>query len=68
MLDSSPTVFITGQVATSVIGSDAFQEIDITGITLPITKHNYLVTDVEDLAATVRKHSTLPEADGRARC
>ncbi len=55
MLDSSPTVFITGQVATSVIGSDAFQEIDITGITLPITKHNYLVTDVEDLAATVRE-------------
>jgi acetolactate synthase-1/2/3 large subunit len=55
MLDSSPTVFITGQVATSVIGSDAFQEIDITGITLPITKHNYLVTDVEELAATVRE-------------
>ena len=48
MLDSSPIVFITGQVATSVIGSDAFQEIDITGITLPITKHNYLVTDAEE--------------------
>ncbi len=55
MLDSSPTVFITGQVPTSVVGSDAFQEIDITGITLPITKHNYLVTDVEELAYTIKE-------------
>ncbi len=55
MLDSSPIVCITGQVATSAIGSDAFQEIDITGITLPITKHNYLVTDVADLAYTIRE-------------
>ncbi|MFZ0430844.1 MAG: biosynthetic-type acetolactate synthase large subunit [Acidobacteriota bacterium] len=55
MLDSSPIVCITGQVATGVIGSDAFQEIDITGITLPITKHNYLITDVEEVAATVRE-------------
>jgi acetolactate synthase-1/2/3 large subunit len=55
MLDSVPTVFITGQVASSVLGSDAFQEIDITGITLPITKHNALVTDVKDLARTVRE-------------
>ncbi len=55
MLDSSPTVFITGQVATTVIGSDAFQEVDITGITLPITKHNYLVTDAEELAPTIRE-------------
>jgi len=53
MLDSSPLVCITGQVATSLIGSDAFQEADVTGITLPITKHNYLVTDVEDLAQTI---------------
>src|SRR3981081_702782 len=43
MLDSSPIVCITGQVAGSMIGTDAFQETDITGITLPITKHNYLV-------------------------
>ena len=44
MLDSSPIVCITGQVGSRLIGTDAFQEIDITGITLPITKHNYLVT------------------------
>jgi acetolactate synthase I/II/III large subunit len=46
MMDSSPMVCITGQVASYYIGYDAFQETDITGITLPITKHNYLVTDV----------------------
>ena len=45
MMDSSPMVCITGQVPTSVIGTDAFQEADVTGVTLPITKHNYLVTD-----------------------
>src|SRR6202051_645460 len=44
MMDSSPIVCITGQVGSKLIGSDAFQETDITGITLPITKHNYLVT------------------------
>jgi acetolactate synthase-1/2/3 large subunit len=53
MMDSSPMVCITGQVSTSLIGSDAFQEADVTGITLPITKHNYLVTDVDDLAQTI---------------
>jgi len=55
MMDSSPIVCITGQVPTSVIGSDAFQEADITGITLPITKHNYLVTDVDDLAYVIHE-------------
>jgi acetolactate synthase-1/2/3 large subunit len=55
MLDSSPTVFITGQVPSKVLGTDAFQETDVTGITLPITKHNALVTDVRDLARTVRE-------------
>ncbi len=50
MMDSVPIVAITGQVATPLIGGDAFQETDVTGITLPITKHNYLVTDVRDLA------------------
>ena len=55
MLDSIPIVCITGQVSSKVLGSDAFQEVDITGITLPITKHNYLVTRAEDIAATVRK-------------
>jgi len=49
MLDSIPMVAITGQVSTSVIGKDAFQEVDIQGITIPITKHNYLVTRVDDL-------------------
>jgi acetolactate synthase-1/2/3 large subunit len=55
MLDSSPTVFITGQVSSKVLGTDAFQEIDVTGITLPITKHNALVTDVRSLARTMRE-------------
>jgi acetolactate synthase I/II/III large subunit len=55
MLDSSPTVFITGQVPSAALGSDAFQETDITGITLPITKHNYLVTRAEDVAATLHE-------------
>lgn len=50
MMDSSPIVCITGQVPTTALGGDAFQETDVTGVTLPITKHNYLVTDVEDLA------------------
>jgi acetolactate synthase-1/2/3 large subunit len=55
MLDSIPIVCITGQVSSKVLGSDAFQEVDITGITLPITKHNFLVTRAEDIAPTVRK-------------
>src|SRR5438552_18746830 len=55
MLDSSPIVCITGQVGSKFIGSDAFQEVDITGITLPITKHNYLVTRAEDIARTLRE-------------
>ncbi len=54
MLDSIPMVAITGQVSSKVLGSDAFQEVDITGITLPITKHNFLVTRAEDIAPTVR--------------
>jgi acetolactate synthase-1/2/3 large subunit len=54
-MDSSPVVAITGQVATPFIGKDAFQEVDITGITLPITKHNYLVTDVNELAMTIKE-------------
>src|SRR5689334_10311091 len=55
MLDSIPIVCITGQVPSHLIGSDAFQETDITGVTLPITKHNYLVTRVEDIARVVRE-------------
>jgi acetolactate synthase I/II/III large subunit len=55
MLDSSPIVCITGQVGSRLIGTDAFQEIDITGITLPVTKHNYLVTSAQEVARTVRE-------------
>ena len=55
MMDSSPIVCITGQVGSRLIGSDAFQETDITGITLPITKHNYLVTRADDVAPAVRE-------------
>ena len=54
-LDSSPLVAITGQVARPFIGRDAFQEVDITGITQPITKHNYLVMDAGSLARTVKE-------------
>ena len=54
MLDSIPMLAITGNVPCSLIGRDSFQEVDITGITLPITKHNYFVNKVEDLADTIR--------------
>lgn len=54
-MDSIPLVAITGQVPTSLIGNDAFQEADIVGITRPITKHNYLVKDVKDLARIVKE-------------
>jgi acetolactate synthase-1/2/3 large subunit len=55
MLDSSPMVCITGQVGSKLIGSDAFQETDVTGVTLPITKHNYLVTEAADVASTIHE-------------
>lgn len=55
MMDSSPIVCMTGQVASHLIGGDAFQEADMTGITLPITKHNYLVTQVEELPHVIRE-------------
>ncbi|MDB4967114.1 MAG: ilvB2 [Myxococcales bacterium] len=55
MLDSSPIVCITGQVPSKLLGSDAFQETDITGVTLPITKHNFLVTRVDEIAPTLRQ-------------
>jgi acetolactate synthase I/II/III large subunit len=54
MLDSIPLIAITGQVSSKVLGTDAFQEVDITGITLPVTKHNFLVTRAEDIAPAVR--------------
>src|ERR687892_2487175 len=55
MLDSSPIVCITGQGPSRLIGSDGFQETDITGVTLPITKHNYLVKRAEEIAPAVRE-------------
>ncbi len=54
MLDSIPMVCITGNVPSKVLGTDAFQEVDITGITLPVTKHNFLVNKAEDIAHAIR--------------
>src|SRR3954470_8737489 len=55
MMDSSPIVCITGQVGSKAIGTDAFQETDVTGVTLPVTKHNYLVTKASDIARAIRE-------------
>jgi len=55
LMDSSPTVFITGQVNSKLLGYDAFQETDVTGITLPITKHNYLVTEAREIGPALRE-------------
>ena len=54
-MDSIPMVAITGNVGTSYIGKDAFQEVYITGITMPITKHNFFVSDIKELAPTLRE-------------
>ncbi len=55
MLDSSPIVCITGQVPSALIGRDAFQEVDVTGITLPITKHNYLVNEADEIGPVLKE-------------
>jgi acetolactate synthase-1/2/3 large subunit len=55
MMDSIPVVAITGQVNLSAIGTDAFQETDVTGVTLPVTKHNYLVSDIHELAYVIKE-------------
>ena len=55
MLDSIPIVCVTGNVSSKVLGTDAFQEVDITGVTLPVTKHNFLVNKAEDLAPALRQ-------------
>ena len=69
MMDSSPIVCITGQVGSKLIGTDAFQETDITGVTLPITKHNYLVTRAAgSRAGDPRGVPHRRDADGRGRC
>ena len=54
-LDSTPMVAITGNVPVDLIGRDSFQEVDIMGITIPITKHNYIVKDIKDLGSTIRE-------------
>lgn len=54
-MDSVPLVAITGNVAVNLLGLDSFQEVDITGITMPVTKHNFMVERVEDLASTIRR-------------
>ena len=54
-MDSIPMVAFTGNVPTQLLGKDSFQEVDISGITMPITKHNYIVKDVDKLAATIRE-------------
>src|SRR5450631_2826618 len=54
MLDSIPIVCITGNVSSKILGTDAFQEVDITGITLPVTKHNFLVNKTEDISFAIR--------------
>lgn len=55
LLDSVPLVAVTGQVPTHLLGGDAFQETDVAGVTMPVTKHNYLVTDVRELAQVMRE-------------
>jgi acetolactate synthase-1/2/3 large subunit len=55
MMDSVPMVCVTGQISSKLLGTDAFQEVDITGITLPITKHNYVVTRTQDIAPVLRE-------------
>ena len=67
-MDSVPIVAITGQVASASIGTDAFQEADIRGITMPITKHNYLVTDPAESRGRSPRRSTSPAPVAQARC
>ncbi len=55
MMDSTPMVAITGQVPTTAVGTDAFQEADVTGVTMPVTKHNYLVSDVNEIPKVVKE-------------
>src|SRR5690348_885205 len=62
MIDSVPLLCITGQVSSKVLGTDAFQEVDITGVTLPVTKHNYLVTRAEDIAPVIREALMVAQA------
>ena len=68
-MDSVPMVAITGQVGATAIGTDAFQEADIRGITMPVTKHNFLVTDPADIPRTVAEAFHIAvDGPARARC
>ena len=67
-MDSVPVVAITGQVPSSLIGTDGFQEADISGITLPVTKHNFLVTKAEDIPRTVAEAFHVASTGGPGRC
>jgi len=62
MMDSVPLVAITGQVSSTLLGSDAFQEVDVTGVTIPITKHSYLIKDPKDIAPAIREAFALARA------
>ena len=64
-MDSIPLVVITGQVAKPLIGKDGFQEADVVGITVPVTKHNYQVRDVNHLSRIVQEAFTSPKAGGQ---
>ena len=64
-MDSIPMVAITGQVGTTLLGRDSFQEADITGITMPITKHNFLIKKVEDIPLIFKEAFSWPAADGQ---
>ena len=66
-MDSVPLVCISGQVPTHLIGTDAFQECDTTGITRPCTKHNWLVKDVKDLAKTIHKALKLQQLEDQVQ-
>jgi len=66
-MDSIPMVVISGQVPVAAIGLDAFQEVDMVGVTRPCVKHNFLVKDVKDIASTLKKHFILPEPAVLAR-
>lgn len=67
-MDSSPIVAITGQVPTNLLGNDAFQEADITGITMPVTKHSYLVKRTEDLGRVIKEAFHIAGTGEKARC
>ena len=62
-MDSVPIVVFTGQVRTALIGNDAFQEVDTVGITRPCVKHNFMITDVKEMAATIKKAFLLLQAE-----